>query len=87
VRVADLFELGQRLPPGVVRRAGVSGGVVDVAEMGEVFGRVATQAQLAGDAQRRLEAVDRMLMPAGLMVNVSETVPGVGLPDTVVEFL
>ena len=36
MRVADLFELGQRLPPGVVRRAGVSGGVVDVAEMGEV---------------------------------------------------
>lgn len=85
--MVDLFENGQSLLPGVTRCVKVAAGAVGVSEVGQVFGFIAASSEPTVEAKRLFIAGDGLIVMSSLMVNVAEAVPGMGLPDDVVEFL
>ncbi len=87
VGVVEFVEDVLRVSPGVTGCAGVAGGVVGVAEVGEDFGFVAALAETPDQVEGVLEAGDGLWVVAEVVVGVAETVPGCGLTGWVAEAL
>jgi hypothetical protein len=87
VRVVELVEDRQGVPPGLAGRGGVAAGVLGVTEVGEDLGLVVPIADLPEQDDGALIAVRRQPGVAEVVVGVAEAVPRGRLAAAVAEVL